>query len=83
MAEEMLMAIMLYSDGMTEGSIKAQALIAVVKSGLVGSVTKDRQIENILSSMNLLRLLALIHSPENSAHAVPVFQALNELLVFS
>ena len=77
------MALMLYSEGLAQGGDKNNALIALIKERVVLVVTKERDLANILSSMNLLRVLALLQSPENKMISLPVLQNLNELLVFS
>lgn len=77
------MALMLYSDGLAQGGDKNNALVALVKERVVAVVTQERDLANILSSMNLLRLLALLQGPENKLISLPVLNNLNELLVFS
>ena len=71
LVEETLMALVLYSEGlllpvevanqglagMTE---KGVALVNVVKDSLVATVTRERDLGNILSSIDLLRFFALL-----------------------
>ena len=58
------MALMLFSEGVAQSGDKNLALVAVVKEGLVAAVTRERNLDNILNSVDLLRLFALIHGPE-------------------
>ena len=55
----------------------------MIKDALVAAVTRERDLGNILDSVNLLRFFALLYGPESSVASLPVLNCLNELLVFS
>ena len=58
--EETLMALVLFSDGMTESSPKMQVLQTVIKDSVLKKVIEARELPNILQAMNLLRFFALL-----------------------
>ena len=58
--EETLMALVLFSDGMTKGSPKMQVLQTVIKDSVLKKVIEARELPNILQAMNLLRFFALL-----------------------
>lgn len=81
--EETLMALVLFSDGMAEGSPKMQVLQTVIKDSVLTKVIEARELPNILLAMNLLRFFALLQAPESMAISVPILQTLSELLFSS
>ena len=60
--EESLMALVLFSDGVAEGSPKMLQLQNVIKDSVVTQFIEDRDLSNILMSIQLLRFFALLQT---------------------
>ena len=79
--EELLITLVLFSEGL-EGA-KLHALLKAVMDLVIVPVISERDLANILNSINLLRLFSLLKEPSESAQSRPIMEKLGELLVQS
>ena len=62
--EEILMTLVLFSQNL-EGA-KVTTLLQVINDTVVGQLIQEKDLGNILSALNLYRILALLNEPKRN-----------------